>query len=61
MIGNSITERISIHKFALCFLERFGWIEREQYVTDQGIDTQVEIVENGNIRSGGRTCAKRCK
>ncbi len=48
MIGNSITERIGIHKVALCFLEKFGWIEREQYVADQGIDTQVEIVENGN-------------
>lgn len=48
MIGSSITERIGIHKVALCFLEKFGWIEREQYVADQGIDTQVEIVENGN-------------
>jgi hypothetical protein len=48
MIGNTITERIGIHKVALCFLEKFGWIEREQYVADQGVDTQVEIVENGS-------------
>ena len=48
MTGNSIIERIGIHKVALCFLEKFGWIEREQYVADYGIDTQVEIVENGN-------------
>jgi len=43
---NNITERIGIHRVALCFLEKFGWIEREQYVADFGIDTQVEIVEN---------------
>lgn len=43
---SNITERIGIHKVALCFLEKFGWIEREQYVADYGIDTQVEIVEN---------------
>ena len=48
MIGNTITERIGIHRVALCFLEKYGWIEREQYVADHGIDTQVEIVENGN-------------
>ncbi len=47
MIETHITERIGIHKVALCFLEKFGWIEREQYVADYGIDTQVEIVENG--------------
>lgn len=48
MVGSSITERVGIHKVALCFLQKFGWIEREQYVADQGIDTQIEIVENGN-------------
>lgn len=48
MVDSSITERVGIHKVALCFLQKFGWIEREQYVADQGIDTQVEIVENGN-------------
>ena len=47
VIETHITERIGIHKVALCFLEKFGWIEREQYVADYGIDTQVEIVENG--------------
>ena len=46
MITSNITERIGIHKVALCFLEKFGWIDREQYVSDYGIDTQVEIVEN---------------
>lgn len=46
MITNSITERIGIHRVALCFLEKYGWIEREQIIADFGIDTQVEIVEN---------------
>src|SRR6056297_1843850 len=47
VIESHITERIGIHKVALCFLEKFGWIEREQYVADYGIDTQIEIVERG--------------
>lgn len=41
-----LTERIGVHKVALIFLEKFGWIEREQTITDVGIDMQVEIVEN---------------
>lgn len=40
------TERIGIHRVALIFLEEFRWIEREQLVSDMGIDMQVEIVEN---------------
>jgi uncharacterized protein DUF4365 len=48
MIGSEITGRIGIHKVALCFLEKFGWLEREQPVGDHGIDAQVEIVEDGN-------------
>lgn len=48
MTESSITERIGVHQVALTFLERFGWIEREQYVADFGIDTQIEIVENNN-------------
>lgn len=47
VIESHITERIGIHKVALYFLEKFGWIEREQYVADYGIDTQIEIVEHG--------------
>jgi len=43
----NLTERIGIHKVALIFLEDFGWIEREQTVSDVGIDMQVEIVHNG--------------
>lgn len=46
-----LTERIGVHKVALIFLEEFGWIEREQTITDVGIDMQVEIVEN-NIPTG---------
>lgn len=42
------TERIGIHRTALMFLEDFGWIEREQPISDYGIDMHVEIVENGN-------------
>jgi hypothetical protein len=41
-----LTGRIGVHKVALIFLEKFGWIEREQTITDVGIDMQVEIVEN---------------
>ena len=47
MVDNTINERIGVHKVALCFLEKFGWLEREQYVADYGIDIQVEIVESG--------------
>ncbi len=46
-MDTKIVERIGIHKVALNFLENYGWIEREQYVADYGIDTQIEIVENG--------------
>ena len=55
MVEKKLTERIGIHKVALCFLEKFGWIEREQYVADYGIDTQVEIVEN-NVPTGLLYC-----
>ncbi|MEO9851891.1 MAG: DUF4365 domain-containing protein [Reichenbachiella sp.] len=40
-------ERIGIHRSALIFLEQFGWIEREQPISDFGIDMHVEIVDNG--------------
>lgn len=40
-------ERIGIHRTALVFLEYFGWIEREQPISDFGIDMHVEIVEDG--------------
>ena len=43
----NLIERIGVHKVALIFLEDFGWIEREQTVSDVGIDMQVEIVDNG--------------
>ena len=47
MTEDNITERIGIHKVALTFLQKYGWLEREQFVSDFGIDTQVEIVKNG--------------
>lgn len=40
-------ERIGIHRSALIFLEQFGWIEREQPISDFGIDMHVEIVNEG--------------
>lgn len=40
-------ERIGIHRSALIFLEQFGWIEREQPISDFGIDMHVEIVNDG--------------
>ncbi|MEM7183851.1 MAG: DUF4365 domain-containing protein [Spirochaetota bacterium] len=47
-INNQIIERIGVHKTALIFLKGFNWIEREQPISDYGIDMQVEIVENGD-------------
>ncbi len=47
----NLIERVGVHKVALIFLEEFGWIEREQTITDVGIDMQVEIVED-NIPTG---------
>jgi hypothetical protein len=42
-----ITDRIGVHKVGLAFLQEFGWIEREQPISDYGIDMHIEIVENG--------------
>lgn len=39
--------RIGLHRSALIFLEQFGWIEREQPISDFGIDMHVEIVNDG--------------
>ncbi len=44
-------ERVGVHKVALTFLTEFGWIEREQPISDFGIDMHVEIVQN-QIPSG---------
>lgn len=41
-------ERVGIHRTALVFLEDFGWIEREQPISDFGVDMHVEIVDDGN-------------
>ncbi len=40
-------ERIGIHRVALIFLEQYGWIEREQPISDFGIDMHLEIVDDG--------------
>ena len=45
-IQDEITERIGVHKFALTILKDFNWLEREQPISDHGIDFQVEIVED---------------
>jgi hypothetical protein len=47
MIPFNPIERIGLHQSALIFLEQFGWIEREQPISDFGIDMHVEIVNEG--------------
>lgn len=42
-----ITDRIGVHKVALTFLQQMGWLEREQPISDYGIDMHVEILDNG--------------
>ena len=39
-------ERIGVHQVALTFLQKFEWIEREQPISDFGIDMHIEIVQN---------------
>jgi hypothetical protein len=46
-IKDEITERIGVHKLALAVLQELNWLEREQPISDHGIDLQAEIVENG--------------
>lgn len=41
-----ITDRIGVHKVGLTFLQEFNWIEREQPISDYGIDMHIEIVNN---------------
>lgn len=45
-IKDEITERVGIHKVALAILQEMNWLEREQPISDHGIDIQAEIVEN---------------
>jgi hypothetical protein len=40
------TERKGINTVESIFLHEFGWLFREQPVSDYGIDAQVEVVEN---------------
>ena len=40
------TERKGINAVEKIFLDEFGWLFREQPVSDYGIDAQVEVVEN---------------
>ena len=44
-------ERIGVHQVALTFLQKYGWIEREQPISDFGIDMHIEIVQD-NIPTG---------
>src|SRR5258708_29082347 len=39
-------ERIGVNAVEAIFLNDFGWLFREQTVSDYGIDAQVEVVEN---------------
>ena len=52
-------ERIGVHEVALVFLKAFGWIEREQPISDFGIDMHVEIVQEG--RPTGQMIALQIK
>jgi len=45
-VQDEITERIGVHKFALTILQDFNWFEREQPISDYGIDFQIEIVDD---------------
>ncbi len=45
-MDNNITERIAIHKVGLFFLENFSWIEREQPISDYGIDMLLKIKDD---------------
>jgi len=42
-----IIDRIGVHKVGLKFLQDFNWIEREQPISDYGIDMHVEIINEG--------------
>lgn len=46
--GWNPTARVGVHLVALTFLRQFGWIEREQPISDYGIDMHIEIAINGN-------------
>ena len=46
---NSNIERIGVYKVGLFFLEELKWIEREQPISDHGIDMQLEIVEEDKV------------
>jgi hypothetical protein len=39
-------ERIGVNAVEAIFLNEFGWLFREQAVSDYGLDAQVEVVEN---------------
>jgi len=41
-----ITNRIGVHKAGLAILQELNWIEREQPISDYGIDMQIEIVND---------------
>lgn len=42
-----IISRIGVHKVGLKFLEDFNWLEREQPISDYGIDMHIEILNDG--------------
>ena len=45
-LQDEITERIGVHRFAPTILRDFNWLEREQPISDYGIDFQIEIVDD---------------
>jgi hypothetical protein len=51
MSGNPTQDRKGINAVEAIFLRDFGWLFREQSVSDYGIDAQVEVVE-GNEPTG---------
>jgi len=42
------TERLGINQVEKIFLDDFGWIPRQVFQSDVGIDMEVEICHNGN-------------
>ncbi|HET8859409.1 DUF4365 domain-containing protein [Marivirga sp.] len=42
------TERIGVNATERIFLKDFGWIFRDQPISDMGIDAHVEITQDGN-------------
>jgi hypothetical protein len=54
-----ITNRIGVHKVGLAILQELNWLEREQPISDYGIDMQIEIINDN--RATGQLIAVQIK